>query len=197
MLGLAGLSHTTQNLLRTKQCVLNLASEEMASHLNLIARTTGSNPVPEWKVSAGYSFVKDKFEHAKLTPQKSDLINPPRILECPAQMEAEMVDAHEMMKDLPDRKGAIMAIEVKILRVHVEDELRLKGHANRIDTEKWHPLLMVFQEYYAMGSKVVESRLATIDESNYRALTRSDVVRQGADTDGVEEKPLPVVGPAN
>jgi hypothetical protein len=32
-----------------------------------------------------------------------------------------------------------------------------------------------------------ESNLANIDESNYRVLTRSDVVAQGADTDGMED----------
>ena len=150
--------------------------------------------MPEWKVSTGYSYVKDKFGHAKLTPQKSDLVGPPRILECPVQMEAEVMDHHEMMKDLPDRKGLALAIEVNILRIHVEDELRLEGHQNRIDTDKWHPLFMVFQEYYGMSPKrLEESKLATIDETNYRAWTRSDAVAQGADTDMVKEEVLPVV----
>ncbi|TVY51907.1 Uncharacterized protein LCER1_G007119 [Lachnellula cervina] len=194
MLGLAATSQTTQNMLRTKKCVLNLPSQDMASHINLLARTTGSNPVPEWKVSMGYTCVKDKFGHAKLTPQKSDLVGPPRILECPVQMEAEIMEQHDMMKDLPDRKGAILAIEVKILRIHVQDELRLEGHQNRIDTDKWHPLFMVFQEYYGMSTKrLEESHLATIDESNYRAFTRSNEVPQGADTDMAKEEVLPVV----
>ena len=104
-------------------------------------------------------------------------------------MEAEVVDWHEMMKDLPDRKGAVLGIELKILRVHVEDCLRLEGHENRIDTDKWHPMFMVFQEYYGMSKKRLgESKLSEIDESNYRGLTRSQVMVQGADTDGIEEK---------
>ena len=186
VLGLAAMSQTTQNLLRTRKCVLNLPSQEQTSNINLLARTTGSNPVPDWKVSTGYTYVKDKFDHAKLTPQPSDLVDPPRILECPVQMEAELVVSHEMMGDLPDRKGMTLAMEVKILRVHVEDSLRLKGHQNRIDTDKWHPTFMVFQEFYGMSEKrLVDSKLAKIDESNYRGLTRSDVVLQGADTDGV------------
>jgi flavin reductase (DIM6/NTAB) family NADH-FMN oxidoreductase RutF len=189
MLGLAAMSQTTQNLLRTKHCVLNLPSEDMTANLNLLARTTGSDPVPDWKKSVGYTYVKDKFEHAKLTPQKSDLVGAPRIRECPVQMEAELVDWQEMMKDLPDRKGAVLALEVKILRVHVEDNLRLEGHENRIDADNLRPMFMVFQEYYGMGRMKLElSNLAKIDESNYRGLTRSDVVDQGADTDRVEEK---------
>jgi len=139
------------------------------------------------KISTGYSLVTDKFGHAKLTPQPSDLVGSPRILECPVQMEAELMGSHEMMRDLPDRKGGVMALEVKILRVHVEDSLRLKGHENRIDTDKWHPTFMVFQEFYGMSGKLVDSELAKIDESNYRGLTRSDVVSQGAGTDEVRD----------
>src|ERR1700757_4744175 len=49
VLGLATASKTTQNLLRTRQCVLNLPSDTMAASVDRIARTTGSNPVPEGK----------------------------------------------------------------------------------------------------------------------------------------------------
>jgi flavin reductase (DIM6/NTAB) family NADH-FMN oxidoreductase RutF len=191
MLGLSVLSQTTKNMLRTKKCVLNLPSEDMAANINLLARITGTNPVPEWKASVGYTYVKDKFGHANLTPQKSDLVVPPRILECPVQMEAELMEYHEMMKDLPDRKGYFLAIEVKILRVHVQDELRLEGHQNRIDTDKWRPTLMMFQELYGMrDDKLVDSSLAKIDEKNYRGGTRSEVVAQRADTDAVMEEIL-------
>lgn len=189
MLGLAAMSQTTANLLRTKKCVLNLPSQEMTAHINALARTTGSDPVPDWKAAVGYTFVKDKFGHANLTVQKSDLVGPPRIKECPVQMEAEVMDWHEMMKDMPDRKGMMLSIECKILRVHVEDSLRLEGHANRIDTDMWHPLFMVFQEYYGMSAKKLEvSTLAKIDESNYRPLTRSDVIASGCDTDHVVDE---------
>jgi flavin reductase (DIM6/NTAB) family NADH-FMN oxidoreductase RutF len=189
MIGIAAMSQTAQNLLRTKRCVLNLPTDNMTGHINALARTTGSNPPPDWKIQAGYSFVKDKFTHAGLTPQKSDFVTPPRIKECPVQMEAELMDSHEMMKDLPDRKGMLLGVELKILRVHVEDDLRLAGHENRIDTDKWEPLIMCFQEFYGMGrKKLTESRLAKINEEHYRVLTRSDVVEQGADSDVVETK---------
>ncbi|KAF2095119.1 hypothetical protein NA57DRAFT_79606 [Rhizodiscina lignyota] len=169
VLGLLAMSQTTQNMLRTKKCVLNLPSQDMTPHINLLSRTTGTNPVPEYKASLGYTYVKDKFGHAKLTPQKSDLVGSPRIRECPVQMEAEVVDWHEMMSDLPDRKGLMLSIEVKTLRVHMLDELRLEGHENRIDTDKWHPLFMVFSEYYGRSEKKLEeSDLAKIDEENYR-----------------------------
>ena len=101
----------------------------------------------------------------------------PRVGECPVQMEAELIEVHEMMGDEAGRKGLILAVEVKIVRVHVEEELRLVGHANRIDADKWRPMIMCFQEMYGLAEgKAVVSRLAEIEEEKYRAPTRSAVV---------------------
>jgi hypothetical protein len=148
----------------------------MTSSINLLAKTTGTNPVPEWKNSVGYVHVKDKFGHAGLHPQESETVGPKRILECPVQMEAELVVSHEMMGDMADKKGRLLALEVKILRIHVEDELRLEGYENRIDSEKLRLVFMAFQDFYGMGrGKWGESRLAQIGEENYRGITKSDV----------------------
>jgi flavin reductase (DIM6/NTAB) family NADH-FMN oxidoreductase RutF len=176
MLGLSSASQTTQNLLRTKQCVLNLPTEDMTSSINLLAKTTGTNPVPEWKNSVGYVHVKDKFSRAGLHPQESEMVDPKRILECPVQMEAELVVSHEMMGDMADKKGRLLALEVKILRIHVEDELRLEGYENRIDSEKLRLVFMAFQDFYGIRrEKLGESRLAQIGEENYRGITKNDV----------------------
>ncbi|PGH36893.1 hypothetical protein GX50_00127 [[Emmonsia] crescens] len=183
MIGLSSGAHTSKNILRTKQCVLNLPSEDMTAHVNALARTTGANPISVWKASVKYRFVKDKFTHAKLTPQLSELVSPCRIQECPVQMEAELMEVNEMMKDLPDRKGSMFAMELKVVRVHVEDKLRLGGYANRIDSDQWQPLIMCFSQFYGMGrEKLVPSRLAEIDEEAYRS-PRSGVVTQVAVVD--------------
>lgn len=73
MIGLSSKSQTTHNLLRIKTCVLNLPTEDMTPSVNALARITGSNPVPEWKASVGYVYVKDKFGHSGLSPQESDV----------------------------------------------------------------------------------------------------------------------------
>lgn len=186
ILGIAGVSQTTLNLLRTRQCVVNLPSDDMAHYINPMAKTTGSRIVPPMKQVLGYSPCTDKFKLSGLTQQPSDLVQPPRIAECPVQMEAEVMNSLELMQDLPDRKGALLAIEVKILRTHVRNDLRLDGHANRVDPDRWRPLIMSFQEFYGLApKKVIDSDLATINEEKYRALTRSDVVEQGGDMDRV------------
>lgn len=170
MLGLVAYSQTTINLRRTKQCVLNLASDSMGDTINALAGTTGSEEVPARKIALGYRHVKDKFAISGLTPVTSDLVQPPCIEECPVQMEAELMEVHEMLKDVPGREGATVALEVKILRVHVDDSLRLPGHHNRIDAEKWRPMIMSFQELYGLAPKrAVESQLAKINEDLYRS----------------------------
>ncbi|PIG79909.1 FMN-binding split barrel [Aspergillus arachidicola] len=168
MLGLGAISQTTINLIRTKQCVLNLASDNMAGPVNALARTTGAKEVLTaaegtgylyFKRMNGYQYVPDKFGHAGLTPTPSDLIRPPRIAECPAQMEAELKGVDERL----------IALEVKVLRTHVHENIRMTGHANRIDPDKWNPLIMSFQELYGLQrKKTSESILAKINEEGYR-----------------------------
>ncbi|KAE8443999.1 hypothetical protein EG329_001128 [Mollisiaceae sp. DMI_Dod_QoI] len=172
MLGLDASSKTTVNLQRTKQCVLNLASDSMGEHINALSHTTGTEIVSASKQARGYRHVKDKFTVSGLTPVPSDLVNPPCIEECPVQMEAELADVHVMMKNMPGRTGAVLALEMQILRVHVEDSLRMEGHSNRIDADKWRPMILSFQELYGLSDrKAVVSKLATIEEEKYRPLT--------------------------
>ncbi|KAK0261318.1 hypothetical protein LTR48_004641 [Friedmanniomyces endolithicus] len=170
MLGLESNSQTTINMLRTKQCVLNLPSDDMIATVNALARTTGTIIVPDIKISLGYRYEKDKFSVAGLTPQPSDLVAPPRIQECPAQMEAELAGVHEMMSSLPgEAKGFTLAVEVRVLRTHVVRALRLPGHENRIDPDAWRPMIMNFQHLYGLKSGKPEvSALASIEEELYR-----------------------------
>ena len=61
VLSVLAMSQTTQNMLRSKKCVLNFPSEDMTSHISLLSRTTGIDPVPPFKASLEYKYVKDKF----------------------------------------------------------------------------------------------------------------------------------------
>ncbi|KAM0516974.1 hypothetical protein ACHAPE_005086 [Trichoderma viride] len=187
VLGLAAESKTPQNIIRTGQCVVNLPDDTMTHHVNLLAGTTGTEHPSASKIDRGYSYVKDKWTRAQLTPQKSDLVRPSRILECPVQMECELAENHETMKDYPDLRGAIAAIELKVLRTHVVDAIRMAGHANRIDPDRWRPLISSFQEFYGLSaSKLSGSRLGKIEEEKYRPFTRSQFVTLPGDGDKEE-----------
>lgn len=169
MLGLASYSQTTQNLLRTGECVLNLPSVAEVGAVDRLARLTGSNPVPEGKLSKGYRHEARKFEAAGLTPIASETVAPPRARECPVQMEAVLAERHGIGEDSP-WKGGLTAIEVRIQRVHVAPAILMEGDDDRIDPDKWRPLIMSFQKFYGLSDQQVHpSRLSEIPEGAYRS----------------------------
>ena len=54
MLGLGQSGQTSDNLISTRECVINLPSEDLVTHVDrLTALTTGKNPVPERKPDWG------------------------------------------------------------------------------------------------------------------------------------------------
>jgi flavin reductase (DIM6/NTAB) family NADH-FMN oxidoreductase RutF len=168
MLGLAAFSKTTQNLLRTGECVLNLPSVDNVAAVNRLALTTGSSPVPDFKRQKGYVFVADKFSHAGLTPVSAETIAVPRVAECPVQLEAVVAGTHRLAEDDARQRGFLVCIEVRIQRVHADDTILLHDETNRIDPDKWRPLMMSFQHFYGLGERLLSSRLATIPETSYR-----------------------------
>ncbi len=168
MLGLAAPSKTTQNLLRTGQCVLNLPSVNEVAAVNRLARTTGSNPVPEGKVKKGYRYEADKFGIAGLTPIPSQTVAAPRAHECPVQLEAVVIRSQGLADDDPVLKGRIITFEVRIQRVHLEESILMSGAKDKVDPNKWRPLIMSFQEFYGLGPQVHTSTLAQIPEALYR-----------------------------
>jgi len=169
MLGLAAFSKTTQNMLRTGQCVLNLPSVNEVAAVNRLALTTGSNPVPEFKLNMGYRHEADKFGIAGLTPMTSETVAPPRVRECPVQLEASIAATHRLGDDNPAQRGFILCIEVRIQRVHADASIIKNGEKNRIDPNKWRPLIMSFQQFYGLGTQLQDSMLGTIPERMYRS----------------------------
>ena len=94
VLGLAAPSQTTQNLLRTGQCVLNLPSVDLVGAVNRLALATGADPVPAGKQQKGYRTVRDKFGLAGLTHVAADTVAPPRVQECPGESQSLPVNSN-------------------------------------------------------------------------------------------------------
>lgn len=168
LLGFGARSCSPGNILREGECVLNLPSVAQVDAVDRLAKTTGSNPIPPHKQAMGYRHEADKFGCAGLTPVPSDLVAPPRAAECPVQLEAELVERHPLEEANPDRRGKLVALEVRILRVHVAEEIRMPGTDHRVDPERWRPLMMSFCELFGLGAKLRPSTLATIPEESYR-----------------------------
>jgi len=169
MLGLARNSKSTENMIRTGECVLNLPSADLVGAVDNLARTTGSNPVPAGKLKRGYRHEKDKFGTCGLTPLPGETVAAPRAAECPVQMEAKVVHIHEMAQEDEVWRGNLAAIEVRITRVHAHHGIMMKGESNRIDPDKWRPLIMSFQQFYGLApEKLQRSELGQIPESLYK-----------------------------
>ncbi|MFD9889865.1 flavin reductase family protein [Amycolatopsis sp. NPDC059027] len=169
MLGLGARSKTTQNMLRTGECVLNLPSDALADAVDRLALTTGSDPVPPNKRKRGYRYEPDKFGRAGLTPIPAETVEAPRVAECPVVMEALVEGVHPIAEDDEAQRGGIVAIEVRVQRVGAHDDVRMAGTDNRIDPDAWRPLIMSFQELYGLGPKLRPSTLASIPERLYRS----------------------------
>jgi flavin reductase (DIM6/NTAB) family NADH-FMN oxidoreductase RutF len=135
--------------------------------------------VPEKKLAWGYRFQPRKFETAGLTPVPSVAVAPPRIAECPVQMEGIVHGYKPFGKNV----GA-NAFEVHILKLHVEESLlegfsaassgiggaasqphstNAHGPRPHIDAARWRPLIMSFCRFFGLGGEVHPSRLAASD----------------------------------
>lgn len=153
VLGVAETSATYGNLVRTGECVLNLVPSTLAGAVDRMALLTGRRDVPPHKVKRGYTYGPDKFGVAGLTPQPSDVVGAPRVLECPIQIEAEVVAAHAL------GSGGAAAVEARTLRVHIEESVIIPG-TDYVDPVGWDPLIMKFCEFFGDGRPVHESALA-------------------------------------
>ena len=168
MIGIAAGSKTTENLLRTRECVLNLPSADQASAVNRLALTTGTHPVPAGKLAKGYRYEPAKFDLAGLTADPSCEVAAPRVRECPVQLEAAFVSVHPIAAETGIHQVRTLALELRILRVHLATEILMDGAEDHIDPDKWRPLIMSFQKFYGLGEQIGTSTLATIPERLYR-----------------------------
>ena len=155
MLGLGDRSQTSANLRRHGECVLNLPSSGMVDVVDRIALTTGKVEVADYKREQGYVHVADKFAHAGLTRQASELVEPPRVVECPIQLECRVAAVHPFGG--PDVSAT--GFEVRVLRSHVDEDLVIPG-THYVDPLRWDPLIMKFTEFFGGGVNLRPSRLA-------------------------------------
>ncbi|MED4752368.1 flavin reductase family protein [Brevibacillus choshinensis] len=157
MLGMSSRSQTVQNMMREKECVLNLPSVDMVPAIERLTLLTGRNPFPETKAAQGYQYEPNKFDVAELTRLPSLLVRAPRVKECPVQLEAKLVKIHPI-----EEPSSLVAMEVHIEKVHIQSDLLMEVNKNYIDPAKWKPLIMNFCEYFGLGEQLSDSRLAPV-----------------------------------
>lgn len=151
-LGLLAETKTLQNLQHRPECVINLPSPDMWRQVEALAPLTGQNPVPDDK-SEKFRFEKDKFAAGSFTALPSETVRPPRVKECPVQLEAITRSIHPLTGDPRlHQLGGAASVEVEILKVHVRPDFILKEHY--IDPSRWQPLIYNFRHYFGLGEEL-------------------------------------------
>lgn len=112
---------TLNNVLNTKQFVVNMVTEELVEQMN---RTAQGIPPHE-----------SEFEFANLTPIPSIKIKPPRVKESPITMECELVH-HYTLED--HKFGGSTILVGRIVLFHVAENMLLESH--KINQENYQPI---------------------------------------------------------
>jgi flavin reductase (DIM6/NTAB) family NADH-FMN oxidoreductase RutF len=129
--------------------VINLPAPTQWPAVEQLAPLTGRTPVPVHK-RGGFRFERDKFTAAGLRPEPSELVRPPRVAECPLQMEARAARVQ------PDVSGGFLIVEAHVLTVHADPRIVVPG-SQHVDPAMWSPLIYNFRHYYGLGPELGHS----------------------------------------
>jgi flavin reductase (DIM6/NTAB) family NADH-FMN oxidoreductase RutF len=149
VLGLGVEGQTAHNLRSRRDLVINLPAPVQWPAVERLAPLTGRTPVPVHK-RAGFRFEPDKFAASGLRPEPSELVRPPRVAECPLQLEACAARVQ------PDVSAAFLIVEAQVLKVHADPRI-VVPRSQHVDPAAWSPLIYNFRHYYGLGSELGHS----------------------------------------
>jgi flavin reductase (DIM6/NTAB) family NADH-FMN oxidoreductase RutF len=110
---------TLNNVLATKQFVVNMVTEDLVEQMNLTSQPIAAN--------------ESEFELAGLTPIASSLVKPPRVKECKITMECEMVHHYKLENS---KTGGATIVIGKIVLFHIDESVLLENYKINIETYK-------------------------------------------------------------
>ncbi|MDX3225937.1 flavin reductase family protein [Streptomyces sp. ME19-01-6] len=149
VLGLGRDGQTALNLRGRPDVVINLPAPAQWRTVERLAPLTGRSPVPATKAK-GCRFEADKFGAAGLREEPSRVVRPPRVAECPIQLEARA----ERVR--PDVSGGFVIVEAVVRKVHADPRIVVDG-TDHIDPAAWSPLLYNFRHYFGLGPELGHS----------------------------------------
>ncbi|WP_407942037.1 flavin reductase family protein [Nocardiopsis codii] len=145
VLGLGATGQTARNLAARPEFTVCFPAAGDWEHVERLAPLTGRDPVPPGK-PPGCRFEADKFGAAGLTPQESQVVAPPRVAECPLQLEARVARADA------DASGDLTVVQADVLRVHADTRMVVPG-TEHVDPSLWNPLIYNFRHYFGLGRR--------------------------------------------
>ena len=110
---------TLNNVLTTKQFVVNMVTEELVEQMNMTSQSIPSN--------------ESEFDLANLTPIASTKVKPPRVKESPITMECELVHHYTLENH---KTGGATIIIGRIVMFHVDESVLLDNYKINLETYK-------------------------------------------------------------
>lgn len=146
VLGLGADGQTAHNLRDRPELTACLPSPELWPAVERLAPLTGRDPVPASK-PVGCRFEPEKFAAAGLTPQASRTVRPPRVAQCPLQLEARAEQVRT------GTGGGFVVVEAAVQRVHAAADVVVPG-TQHVDPAAWSPLIYNFRHYFGLGPEL-------------------------------------------
>ncbi|MWA09303.1 flavin reductase family protein [Streptomyces sp. BA2] len=144
VLGLGAEGRTVANLAERPELVVNLPPADLWAAVERLAPLTGADPVPAGKRGV-YRHEPDKFAATGLHPRASEAVGPPRVDECPLQLEAVV---RGITSAGPD--SGFRIVECEVVRVHAAASVVVPG-TQHIDPAAWNPLIYNFRHYFGLA----------------------------------------------
>jgi flavin reductase (DIM6/NTAB) family NADH-FMN oxidoreductase RutF len=152
VLGMSTTAQTGLNLAQRPDLVLNLPEPHQWPQVDTLGYLTG-NPTREFDPAKPRYYRSDKFEAIGWHPQPSEAVRPPRVAECPLQLEARA------QRVGTDAAGDFLIVEAKVLRVHADPRLVVPG-TQHIEPAAWSPLIYNFRHYFGLGEELAHTRIS-------------------------------------
>ena len=147
IIGISTNGKAYENLQRHSECVINLPEPALWRNVESLAPFTGKYPVPDGKKQLGFSFNDRKYKESNLTEAESKVVKPSRIIECPVQIEARV-----MNERVPEYAPYFAIIETEAQVVHAHEDILIDE--SHIDPNRWSPLIYNFRHYFGLGQEL-------------------------------------------
>ncbi len=141
IIGISKGSKTYHNVLAGSDIVINIPDYRLWAKVEELGKLTGGDTLSESQIKWGVQVCHDKFTRTGLHTEASTQVAPPRVAECPIQVECKTVSTTD--------KGRFILVELDILTIWAESTIL--GQDDVIDSSKWKPLIYNFREYDTTG----------------------------------------------
>jgi len=149
VLGLGTDGQSGRNLAARPDLVVNLPAAAQWRAVERLAPLTGRRRVPADQRDR-FRYEPAKFAAAGLRPQPSTLVRPPRVADCPLQLEARATRIRTAAA------GGFLVVEAEVVAVHADAGIVVAG-TDHVDPAAWNPLIYSFRHYFGLGPQLGHS----------------------------------------